>query len=65
MVCKSLQLKSSQGALRAALYQHKAVIKESFSQTGDINLEIQLPEGDFCHLLKDSGLNLKDLMPAS
>jgi len=61
MVCKSVQLKSSQGALRAALYQHKAVIKESFSQAGDINLQIQLPESDFSRLLKDSGLTAKDL----
>ncbi len=63
MVRKSLQLKSSQGALRAALYQRKAVISESFSQAGDINLQIQLPESDFSRLLKDSELTAKDLTP--
>ena len=61
VVHTNLQLRPHQGAFRAALYQHKAVIRESFEETGDINLEIQLPETDFYRLVKDLGLNPQDL----
>mgnify|MGYP003328935109 FL=1 len=61
VVHRNLQLRPHQGAFRAALYQHKAVIRESFEETGDINLEIQLPETDFYRLVKDLGLNPQDL----
>ena len=62
VVHKKLQLCPSQGALRAALYEHKAVINESCDEAGAINIEIQLPESDFYRLLKDSGLSPQDLI---
>ena len=62
VVHKNLQLQPHQGAFRAALYEHKAVIKESCDETGDLNLEIQLPESDFYRLIKDSGLSPQDLI---
>jgi GTP-binding protein HflX len=61
IVHKKLQLQPSQGAFRAALYNHKAVINESFGERGDLHLEIQLPESDFFRLIKESGLKIEDL----
>ena len=61
IVHKKLQLQPSQGAFRAALYNHKAVINESCGERGDIHLEIQLPESDFFRLIKESGLKIEDL----
>ena len=61
VVHKKLQLRPNQGAFRAALYEHKAVINESCDETGGINIEIQLPETDFNRLIKDSGLSPQDL----
>jgi len=57
-----LQLRPDQGAFRAALYNHKAVLRESCGEKGDINLEIQLPESDFFRLVKESGLKAQDLI---
>ena len=62
VVHKKLQLRPNQGAFRAALYEHKAVINESCDETGGMNIEIQLPETDFYRLLKDSGLSPQDLI---
>ncbi|MDA7852988.1 GTPase HflX [Porticoccaceae bacterium] len=61
-VHKTLQLLPAQGALRASLYSHKAVLNEQVDENGRINLEVKLPEVDFLRLLKSSGLNLKDLI---
>ncbi|MGB1244201.1 MAG: ribosome rescue GTPase HflX, partial [Porticoccaceae bacterium] len=54
-----------QGALRAALYSHKAVVSEQVNEQGAINLEIKLAESDFLRLLKSSGLKLQDLVSLS
>lgn len=61
IVHKHLQLQPDQGALRAALYSHKAVVAEQVNEQGAINLEIKLAESDFLRLLKSSGLKLQDL----
>ena len=63
MVHTNLQLKPDQGALRAALYSHKAVLNESYNEQGDVNIEIQLPESDFFRIVKQSGLKTEDLDP--
>ena len=63
MVHTTLQLKPEQGALRAALYSHKAVLNESYNEQGDVNIEIQLPESDFFRIVKQSGLKTEDLAP--
>ena len=63
MVHTTLQLKPDQGALRAALYSHKAVLNESYNEQGDVNIEIQLPESDFFRIVKQSGLTTEDLAP--
>ena len=63
MVHTNLQLKPDQGALRAALYSHKAVLNESYNEQGDVNIEIQLPESDFFRIVKQSGLKTEDLAP--
>ena len=60
-----LQLQPDQGALRAALYSHKAVVSEQVNEQGAINLEIKLAESDFLRLLKSSGLKLQDLVSLS
>jgi GTP-binding protein HflX len=59
---KHLQLQPTQGALRAALYSHKAVVSENIDAQGMINLEIKLAESDFLRLLKASGLKMQDLV---
>ena len=59
---KHLQLPPTQGALRAALYSHKAVVSENIDAQGMINLEIKLAESDFLRLLKASGLKMQDLV---
>ena len=65
IVHKHLQLQPDQGALRAALYSHKAVVSEQVNEQGAINLEIKLDESDFLRLLKSSGLKLQDLVSLS
>ena len=65
IVHKHLQLQPDQGALRAALYSHKAVVSEQINEQGAINLEIKLAESDFLRLLKSSGLKLQDLVSLS
>jgi len=62
MVHKRLQLQPNQGALRAALYSHKAVLAEQVDEQGAIELEIKLAESDFLRLLKSSGLKLQDMI---
>lgn len=62
MVHKRLQLQPHQGALRAALYSHKAVLAEQVDEQGAIELEIKLAESDFLRLLKSSGLKLQDMI---
>jgi len=62
LVHKHLQLQPDQGACRAALYSHKAVVAEKVSDQGDLNLEIKLAENEFLRLLKTSGLKLQDLV---
>jgi GTP-binding protein HflX len=64
VVHRKLQLTPSQGAFRAALYKYRAVINETFDETGEINLEIQLPEADLNRLLKEAGLRPQDLVLA-
>lgn len=59
---KYLQLQPNQGALRAALYSHKAVVSENIDAQGMINLEVKLAESDFLRLLKSSGLKMQDLV---
>jgi len=65
IVHKHLQLQPDQGALREALYSHKAVVSEQVNEQGAINLEIKLAESDFLRLLKSSGLKLQDLVSLS
>ena len=65
IVHKHLQLQPDQGALRAALYSHKAVVAEQVNEQGAIKLEIKLAESDFLRLLKSSGLKLQDLVSLS
>jgi GTP-binding protein HflX len=62
IVHEHLQLQQSQGSFRAALYRHKAVLNESVSEKGAINLEIQLSENDFFRILKAEGLKTHDLV---
>ena len=61
-VHKTLRLKPDQGALRASLYSHKAVLDEQVDENGWINVEIKLSEIDFLRLIKSSGLNEDDLV---
>ena len=61
-VHKTLRLKPDQGALRASLYSHKAVLDEQVDENGWINLEVKLSEIDFLRLIKSSGLDLDDLV---
>jgi GTP-binding protein HflX len=61
-VHKTLRLKPDQGALRASLYSHKAVLDEQVDENGCINLEVKLSEIDFLRLIKSSGVNLDDLV---
>ena len=63
MIHTKLQLKPEQGAFRAALYNYKAVLNETYNEQGDVNLEIQLPESEFLRLVKQSGLKTEDLDP--
>jgi GTP-binding protein HflX len=63
MVHTKLQLKPEQGAFRAALYNYKAVLNETYNEQGDVNLEIQLPESEFLRIVKQSGLKTEDLDP--
>ncbi|MDB9969505.1 GTPase HflX [Porticoccaceae bacterium] len=60
-VHKTLRLKPDQGALRASLYSHKAVLDEQVDENGWINLEVKLAEIDFLRLIKSSGMDLDDL----
>jgi len=62
LVHKTLHLLPKQGALRAAMYSHKAVISEQVDDNGCINLEVKLQEMDFLRLLKAAGLKLEDLV---
>ena len=59
---KHLRLQPSHGALRAALYSHKAIVSEKIDDQGVIELEIKLPEGDFFRILKNVNLKLQDLV---
>jgi GTP-binding protein HflX len=63
MIHTELQLKPDQGAFRAALYNYKAVLNETYNEQGDVNLEIQLPESEFLRIVKQSGLKSEDLDP--
>ena len=62
LVHRQVLLQPNQGAFRAALYSHKAVLSEQTDEQGAINLEIRLPESDFLRLLNSSGLKLQDLV---
>ena len=62
LVHKTLHLLPKQGALRAAMYSHKAVLSEQVDDNGCINLEVKLQEMDFLRLLKAAGLKLEDLV---
>tara|TARA_B110001452_G_scaffold13728_1_gene11315 strand:+ start:13239 stop:14534 length:1296 start_codon:yes stop_codon:yes gene_type:complete len=64
VVHRQVHLQPDQGAFRAALYSHKAVLSEQTDDQGAINLEIRLPESDFLRLLNSSGLKLQDLVPS-
>ena len=59
---KRLRIEPSHGALRAALYSHKAIVSEKIDDQGMIELEIKLPEGDFFRILKNVNLKLQDLV---
>jgi GTP-binding protein HflX len=61
LIRKQLQLEPNHGALRAALYNHKAVLSETYNDQGGASLEVQLPEIDFFRLIKQSGLKLEDI----
>jgi|TARA_B110000259_G_scaffold45010_1_gene52161 GTP-binding protein HflX len=61
-VHKTLRLKPDQGALRASLYSHKAVLDERVDENGWIDLEVKLSEIDFLRLIKSSGVDLDDLV---
>lgn len=61
LVHKTLHLLPKHGALRAAMYSHKAVLSEQVDDNGCINLEVKLQEMDFARLLKAAGLKLEDL----
>ena len=61
-VHKTLRLKPDQGALRASLYSHKAVLDEQVDENGWIDLEVKLSEIDFLRLIKSSGVDLDDLV---
>ena len=63
MIHTKLQLMPEQGAFRAALYNYKAVLNETYNEQGDVNLEIQLPESEFLRIVKQSGLKSEDLDP--
>jgi GTP-binding protein HflX len=63
MIHTKLNLKPEHGALRAALYNYKAVLNETYNELGDVNLEIQLPESEFLRVVKQSGLKTEDLDP--
>ena len=63
MIHTKLQLKPEQGAFRAALYNYKAVLNETYNDHGDLLLEIQLPESEFLRIVKQSGLKSEDLDP--
>jgi GTP-binding protein HflX len=63
MIHTKLNLKPEHGALRAALYNYKAVLNETYNELGDVNLEIQLPESEFLRVIKQSGLKTEDLDP--
>ena len=63
MIHTKLKLKPEQGAFRAALYNYKAVLNETYNEHGDVNLEIQLPESEFLRIVKQSGLKSEDLDP--
>ena len=62
LVHKTLHLLPEQGALRAAMYSHKAVLSEQVDNNGCINLEIKLQEMDFHRILKAAGLKSEDLV---
>ena len=62
LVHKTLHLLPKHGALRAAMYSHKAVLSEQVDDNGCINLEVKLQEMDFSRLLKAAGLKLEDLV---
>jgi len=62
LVHKTLHLSPNHGALRAAMYSHKAVLNEQVDDNGCINLEVKLQEMDFSRLLKAAGLKLEDLV---
>jgi len=61
LIHANVNLQPDQGAFRAALYNHKAVLNESYNEQGEANLEIQLPESDFLRLVKQSGLKIEDV----
>jgi GTP-binding protein HflX len=63
MIHTKLNLRPEQGAFRAALYNYKAVLNETYNEQGNVNLEIQLPESDFLRIVKQSGLKTEDLDP--
>ncbi len=62
LVHKTLHLLPKHGALRAAMYSHKAVLSEEVDDNGCINLEIKLQEMDFSRILKAAGLKSEDLV---
>jgi GTP-binding protein HflX len=62
LVHKTLHLLPEQGALRAAMYSHKAVLSENVDDNGCINLEGKLQEMDYFRLLKAAGLKSEDLV---
>jgi GTP-binding protein HflX len=62
LVHKTLHLLPEQGALRAAMYSHKAVLGEQIDEKGCINLEIKLQAIDYFRILKAAGLKSEDLV---
>jgi GTP-binding protein HflX len=57
IVSGTLAVKPAQGKLRAALYQHNAVLTESHSEDGGAQLTIRIPKRDFCRILAAMNLD--------
>ena len=53
----TLQLKPSEGNLRAKLYANNAVLAETVSEQGEICLEVKLQKKDFLQLLSHLGID--------
>ena len=51
----TLRLPVDSGRLRSLFYQMKAIRSESFSEDGELMLEVRLPQSDWNRLLKQEG----------